>query len=538
MAQSPAVVHTGAHRLLAALEARGIRYLFGVPGHGAYPIYNAICDFPGLMPVVGRHEQSSLFSALGYAWAGGTVAVATSVPEAGLTNASTGLLEATWSQDRLLFVIEENPIHRDVLRAVVRYYRRVASSDDLAPALTELMDRLEYERPGAAALEIPNRVLAAPAVAAALPTRGAPPAPPAGLIAEAARALATGGRCIILAGATAAAARVGPSLLALAEKLQAPVLVDGLAKGVVPEDHPLALARAWSPSGPAAHLVDSADLLLVVGAPVSGGQGGAAWEPRMVAGGRPREELAQRAILIDWDDQDHRALPARLRLYGHVPSIVDALNQAVAPRGPAAGFPAEQLAAARDWLWDYAAERVPWAAPFFRGVRAALPRDAILLLDSLVGLWLDRLFPAYVPLTVRFPFGTGTLGFGAPAAVGAKLARPEREVVVVAGDGAFLYNPQELATMLRYGQKLTIVVANDSGYGAIKHNMQENFGRATAHELANPDFVRLGEAFGMRALRLASPDDIGAALAEALAGDRSTLIDVPLELRPPRRFYT
>src|SRR5688572_3007250 len=84
---------TGAHLLLTALQARGTRYLFGVPGHGAYPIYDALSDLPSLTPVVGRHEQSSLFSALGYAWASGRVAVATSVPEAGLTNAATGLLE-------------------------------------------------------------------------------------------------------------------------------------------------------------------------------------------------------------------------------------------------------------------------------------------------------------------------------------------------------------------------------------------------------------------------------------------------------------
>jgi acetolactate synthase-1/2/3 large subunit len=306
----------------------------------------------------------------------------------------------------------------------------------------------------------------------------------------------------------------------------------------VPEDHPLALGRTWSPSGPGAQILDEADLVLAIGAPMAGGQGSAAWDPRMVAGARSPERLAREVILIDWDDQDHRALPARARLYGHVPTIVTALAGAVAPRGDAVGFPAERLDAIRQWPWEYADRRVPWAEGFFRGLREAMPRDGVLLLDSLVGLWLDRLFPAYEARTVRFPFGTGTLGFGAPAAVGAKLARPEREVVVVAGDGAFLYNPQELATMMRYGQKLTIVVANDNCYGAIKHNMEENFGRATAHELANPDFVRLAEAFGMRGVRLDTPDAVGPALAEALAGDRSTLIEAPLELRPPRQFYT
>lgn len=109
---------------------------------------------------------------------------------------------------------------------------------------------------------------------------------------------------------------------------------------------------------------------------------------------------------------------------------------------------------------------------------------------------------------------------------------------MVAGDGAFLYNPQELATMMLLGQKLTVIVADDGTDGAIKHTMTERFGRATAYALANPDFVRLGEAFGMRARRLASSNEIRrAAPAEALAGDQPTLIEVPLELRPPRGFY-
>jgi thiamine pyrophosphate-dependent acetolactate synthase large subunit-like protein len=419
-----------------------------------------------------------------------------------------------------------------VLRAVARHHRRVEAPDDLAPAVHALLDQLEFGRPGAAVLEVATGVLTGRAAGRADPGRRAtvPPAAPSGDVAAAARLLAHADRCVILAGATAAAARGGASVRALAEALRAPVFVDGLARGLLPEDHPLALGHSWTPGGPGARLLRDADAALVIGAPLAGGQAGAPWDPRMA-------QAARQLVLVDWDEQDQGPLPARVRLRGDVPGILRALAGAAAGRAPATGFPAARLEEVRRWAWDYAAERVPWALPFFRGLRAALPGDAILLLDSLVGLWLDRLYPALGPATVRFPYGTGTLGFGVPAAVGAKLARPAREVVAVAGDGAFLYNPQELATMLLLGQKLTVIVADDGGYGAIKHNMAERFGRATAHALANPDFVRLGEAFGMRARRLASPDEVGRALAEALAGERSTLLAVPLELKPPRRFY-
>ena len=130
--------------------------------------------------------------------------------------------------------------------------------------------------------------------------------------------------------------------------------------------------------------------------------------------------------------------------------------------------------------------------------------------------------------------GSGTLGYGFPGGIGAKLAEPDREVVCIAGDGAALYNPQELATMRLYGQKITYIVCNDDCFGAVRDNLHEGYGAPIGHELVNPDFVKLAEAFGMRGIKAETPDGIGNALREALAGDQSTLIEVPLELRPGR----
>src|SRR2546421_6311750 len=122
---------TGAHALVAALEQEGIRHLFGVPGHGAYPIYDALNDFPSVTPVVGRNEQGSIFAADGYARVSENVAVATSVPLAGVTNALTSLWEIDGHGSRVLYVIEHDPVHEQFLRPVARYYAKVFAVGDV-----------------------------------------------------------------------------------------------------------------------------------------------------------------------------------------------------------------------------------------------------------------------------------------------------------------------------------------------------------------------------------------------------------------------
>src|SRR5437762_5180322 len=139
---------SGAHALIAALERQGVRYLFGVPGHGAYPIYDALNDFPTVTPVVGRNEQGSLFSADGYSRVTEDVAVATSVPLAGVTNALTSLWEINGHGSRVLYLIEHDPVHEELLRPIVRYYRKAFAPAEVAPAVHELLRQLRTGRPG------------------------------------------------------------------------------------------------------------------------------------------------------------------------------------------------------------------------------------------------------------------------------------------------------------------------------------------------------------------------------------------------------
>ncbi|MFN8523255.1 MAG: thiamine pyrophosphate-binding protein [Chloroflexota bacterium] len=518
-------VRNGAREVVDTLVERGIQHLFGVPGHGAYPIYGALNEVPAIQPVVGRNEQGIGFLADGWSWVTNKVAIGTSVPQAGLTNSSTCILQATLDSERYLFIVEEDPGHRDVLRSTARYYERAGSADQIRPAIHRLMDSLEQGRPAGAALEVPAEILAGPA-----PGRGlAPPKlarvmPSDRDIGEAASLLSRAQRPVIVAGRPVIASGAEASLRRLAERLKAPVFVHYNGKGALSEDHPLALSHSWSPGTLGDDLLREADVVLAIG-------------PREgpATGGRSADQLASQLIHVDWDDDEQRGGSHRLALAGHVGDILARLADEVKDRATES-VSAARLEEIRQGPWRYCDQRVPWAFTFFQELHQGLPRDVLFFTDSMVGLWIFRLLVAYQGRSFRFGFGngTGTLGYALPAALGAKMAAPEREVVVIAGDGAFMYNPQELATMMRYGLKITAIVCNDNCFGAVRDTTADLFGGSIAHVLANPDFIKLGDAFGMRTERLSSPDQIGRALRDALAQDRSSLIEVPLELRPNR----
>jgi acetolactate synthase-1/2/3 large subunit len=511
---------TGAHALIGALELHGVDTLFGVPGHGAYPIYDALNDFPSVTPFVGRNEQGATFAAEGYSRSTGRVAVATSVPKAGLTNAATGLWEANDQPSRMLFLLEADPSHRPILGPIARYYAHADRVGDIAPAVHDLMWKLRRGRPGAAAIEVPNAVLNAADPHDPRDGFTEPPLskPPGAAIAAAAAILSGASRPAIVAGAPATDAAA--ALVRLAEALRAPVIVDGRSKGTIPDDHPLALGFSWSANGPGERLLQRADVVLVIGDLAGAG-----------VGTRDATRQSEQIVHIDWDNSG--AGPTRAGLYGNVPSILTDLAAAVTAR-TADAWSTPELDEVRRAPFAYAEERIPWAMSVWRDLRENLPRDTLVFTDSLFGLWSHRLFPTYGPLTLSFPWGTGTLGHAIPAATGARRAYPNRTIVAIAGDGAFLYNPQELATMMLYNQKLIVLIANDNCYGAILHNMTAMFGRSIAHELKNPDLLTFGHAFDMAATRLRSLDELPTALQAAQANPRSTLIEMPLELRPPR----
>jgi acetolactate synthase-1/2/3 large subunit len=384
------------------------------------------------------------------------------------------------------------------------------------------MKRMMTGRPRPAVLEVPTDVLAAETdVAMLAPESYERPRGDPSKIKEAARLLKESAAPLIWAGGGVIASGATPELVKLAEALQAPVLTTYMGKGAMPEDHPLSLGN-WCREPEAREMLQGflagRDLALAVGTRFSA-MSTAEWTLA----------LPSRLIQVDIDEAElGKNYPMELGIAGDAKAVLgqvlEHLSQRATPPHPS---PAEEIASLRAVVRELVLASRAEEIAILQALREALARDAILVNDMAVMSYLaSRHFEAYMPRTFLYPLGNGTLGFSFPAALGAKVAHPERQVVSICGDGGFMLSCQELATAVQHGIKLPVVVFNDGGYGVLRETQDAEFGgRRIGVDLVNPDFVKLAESFGAYGLRVESPQGLKAALGLALKADRPTLIE-------------
>jgi thiamine pyrophosphate-dependent acetolactate synthase large subunit-like protein len=230
-----------------------------------------------------------------------------------------------------------------------------------------------------------------------------------------------------------------------------------------------------------------------------------------------------------------RQYKARLAVVGDARDGLAGLVAALGPGPARTSWDRARLAALRA---DAGPRFTREVADAIATLRRALPDETIVVNDQ-TGLtyWMEYKFPVLAPRTFLYPTGSAVLGYAVPAAIGAKLARPDRPVIAVAGDGGFMFSVAELATAVKYRLQIVFLVVNDERLGAIKY-LQETFyaGRWGEADLTNPDFVALAHAFGARGERLAAVDALPAAVARALAADGPTLLELRMSLEPPWEF--
>jgi thiamine pyrophosphate-dependent acetolactate synthase large subunit-like protein len=530
---------TGGEWVVRSLAREGVRHVFGIPGIHNLPIYDALLQQSDITHVLARHEQGAAFMADGYARASGApgVVVVTSGPAA--TNTLTPLAES-YSGSVPVFVImsdiassligrdlgalHEVPNQIDCFRPVTRWAETLQDTAAIPASLATAFELTRTGRPGPVALSIPNDLLFARADAV-IPPSSASRRPPCHVadVEAAARRLHTAVRPLIITGGGVVAAGAERELVAVARRLGAPVISTVSGRGVVDERDPL-----WHSVLPdrraTASALQAADVVLAVGTKL---------------GHRSLEKLGvmlgtgQTLVHLDLDPAViGRALKAEIAVVGDARDGLARLLQALGPRAPAIGWDRAWLAAVRN---DAGPRFTPDVAGAITALRRAVPDDAIVVNDQ-TGLtyWMEHRFPVYAPRTFLYPTGSAVLGYAVPAAIGAKLARPERAVVAVAGDGGFMFSVAELATAVKYRLPIVFIVVNDDRYGAIKYLQTRLYdGRWGETDLTNPDFSALARAFGARGELVPVINALPEAISRGLRAEGPTLLELRLAIEPP-----
>lgn len=523
--------------MVDALRAEGVRTVFGIPGFHNLAIYDALLTQDTIRHVLARHEAGAGFMADGYARASGKpgVAIVTTGPAA--TYALTPLVEsyagsvpvvliasdiASELIGRGLGALHEVPNQIDSFRPVSRWAETLGDARAIPGAIAGAFDLLRSGPPGPIVLSIPWDFLGA-RVDAPQPAGGHGVRPPCHVtdVAEAARLLAGAATPLVISGGGVIAAGAVHELQAVARRLGAPVIASVGGRGAVSERDPM-FHGVLSDRRASAEPLKAADVILAVGTKF---------------GHRSLEKLgftlgpAQSLIHLDVDPAViGRVFKPRVALVGDARDGLARLAAALGEGTTATGWDRGWLARIKD---DVGPRYTPAIAALIDTLRGALPDDAIVVCDQ-TGLtyWMEYRFPVLLPRTFLYPTGSATLGYAVPAAIGAKVARPDRAVVAVAGDGGFIYSVNELATAVKYRLPIVFLVVNDERFGAIRWLQERLFGRSGETELTNPDFVALARAFGCRAERI-DPDGLAAAIARALTADGPTVLELPLAVDPP-----
>jgi len=530
-------MRTGAQLLVEALKANGVDTIFGIPGIHNLAVYDALVDERALRIVTTRDERGAGHMADGYARATGRPGVCLTVPGPGVTNALTAIGEAYADSSPVLLLASQLPsatvtmdredFHqlRDVeavLASVTQWGVRPARAEDIGQAVDEAFRRFETSRPRPCYLDLPMDLLSAK-VDALVPApkggrnRGTSGVLPVGDVCRAVDALMEASRPLLLVGG--GAWRAAESLQELVQRLSIPVVMTSSGKGIVPEDHPLSLGDGWMAHQLGREALEQADAILAVG--VRFGPLTTSWWTRQISG---------RVIHVDIDPTEiGKHTPASIGIVGDAKQVIEALLVQFRDRDVGVRRPWLDVIAVRERRRAAIRARAPEAVATLEGLRRVLPDEALVFNDiNGIACWGAGAFICRRPRTFHYPIGFGCLGFALPAAIGARLARPDVPVVALCGDGGFLFSGHELATAVQERVPVVAVVFNDDAYGTIKADQSYRYpARSLGSDLRSPDFVRYAEAFGARGCRVHSVEKVPEAVAAALAHDAPTLIEAP-----------
>jgi thiamine pyrophosphate-dependent acetolactate synthase large subunit-like protein len=529
---------TGSQAVVEELLRSGITCGFGIPSMHNIPLYEVLRQTPDFHHWVVRHEQAAGFAADGLCSGSGRIAAVFASTGPGNLFTLVPLLESLQTSTPVLLIgsniassllgktggaLHETPQQTDIFRPLTRFAQRVSSPDEIPETIAAAAEMFRGPAPGPAFVEIPHDFFHAPVTAKVPPPRA--PQEVSGCsspeeITAAAGLVAQSKTPAFLIGG--GARPHADEVRLLAEKLQAPVFSTTSGKGLIADDHPLALG-CISRLGAVQEVLAQSDLLISFGTKLT------EFDTGRFALRFPAQHLQ---IVEEWSYGGDR-ITATNQLAGSIGAIAKALASETQPKVnwcDVAGIRSrerERLAALKSDA--YSALML---------LRSALdPSDIVVNDQSILNYWASAFFPVLKPGTFLYPTGSGTLGYALPAAIGAACATQvsgeKRRILCIAGDGGFQYTQHELATLAQYGLPVKILLVNDDAYGIIGFLQRSLFGHTHEVALKNPDFCRVAEAYGIRAERVSSLETLQRQLPGWLESPGPSLLEWHTELKAP-----
>jgi len=538
-------VLSGSEILLRCLLLEGVEYVFGYPGGAVLPIYDSLYG-NRLKHILARHEQGAIHMADGYARATGKpgVVIATSGP--GATNLVTGIATAMMDSVPLICITGNVPQHligtdafqeadiKGITMPITKHSYLVTDVNDLPRIVKEAFHIATTGRPGPVLIDIPKDVSNAKTkfyYPDKVHLRGYNPTiyPNGMQVEKVCRVIPRAKRPVILAGGgvISSGPKASEELIRLAEKAQIPVTTTLMGLGGFPGQHPLFMGMPGMHGSYAAnHALLECDLLIGVGV---------RFDDRVTMARLDKFATKAKIIHLDIDPAEiGKNVETYIPLVGDVKHSLAAINEKL------------ETGDTREWLEQIEAWKRAYPFTYKKSDEVLKPQavvemiyrstggDAIVTTD--VGqhqMWVAQYFPFKYPRSNITSGGLGTMGFGFPAAIGAKIAYPDRTVIAVTGDGGFQMTAQELAIVAIHNIPVKVAVINNQVLGMVRQ-WQEIFHGSRYSEIdlaGSPDFVKLAEAYGVRGLRARTPKEAEEAWQEALRHPGPVVVDfvVPSE---------
>ena len=534
---------SGSKALLEGLWNEGARVVFGLPGGAIMPVYDAFLDSE-IRHILARHEQSAAHMADGYARASGKPGICMATSGPGATNLVTGIATAFADSSPVIAItgqVATPTIGKDafqecdtvgIVTPITKYAFQPMQSQEIPAIVKKAFKIASTGRPGPVLIDLPRDVqinVDNMSFPKKVDIRGYNPhiTPHPVQTKKAADLLMNSNKPMIWSGGGIIISNATPQLREIAELLMAPVVTSLIGKGGFPENHPLSLGPIGMHGRPEANkAICEADCILAVGVRFSDRSTGRF------------DEFAKDAhiIHIDIDPAElGKNKKVKLPIVADVgialKSLIASLKRKIVKRDKTLWSKRLQEIKSQIREGDFGSSNELYQPKIVQKMRELLPSNGILTTE--VGknqMWGELYYQAIEPRTWITSTGLGTMGFGFPAAIGAKVAKPEVPVVDLAGDGSFRMTENSLSTCIEEDIPVTVVILNNSTLGMVEQWQRLFYnGRYSGVKLGNtPDFVKLVEAYGAQGLRAQSIKEFEKAFKEAINSEVTTVIDCPV----------